>query len=161
VRKTKIKRLATRKPREEIMSQKNQEDTVINIKGSSICVPSQIQPPLQNHDGLQWARSTLHVFLSCIQPFHCFFCFISYLPFFYFPPYVFIFFNICIFSFQLISHCSPLFVEGSKGEIMYYHKDQKPCEQRSRLWNVQQPRLWNVWISKAKGRQPTETKPVE
>jgi hypothetical protein len=59
------------------MSQESQEDTAINTNDSSFCAPSQLQPPLQNHDGLQRARSTLQVFLSCIQLVHCFFWFIS------------------------------------------------------------------------------------
>jgi hypothetical protein len=44
-------------------------------------------------------------------------------------------FSIYVYFFlQLISHCSLLFDEGSKGEIIYgHHKDQKPYQQRSRL----------------------------
>jgi hypothetical protein len=107
VRKNKIKRLATGKPREEIMSQENQEDIVINTNGGSFCVPSQMQPPLQNHVGLQRARSTLQVFLSCIQPVHCFFCFICNFTIFFIFLLMSLSFSIYVYFLfcNFISHC--------------------------------------------------------
>jgi hypothetical protein len=138
VRKSKFKRLATRKPREEIMSQESQEDTAINTNGSSFCVLSQMQPRFK----------IMMVYSELVQ--HCGFFFLVYSLFivsfvlYHILPF-FLFFSLCIYLFQymyisfcnFISHCSLLFVEGTKGEIIYgYHKDQKPRQQRSRLWNV-------------------------